>query len=622
MPLPKYVACVDAETFYDDVYSLSNLSTTDYIRDPQFELQTCAIKVFPIDDDPDGYAADTYAGYDDTYRALHDIDWSVTAFAGHHTQFDGLIASHHFHIKPALWIDTMSMARQVLGVHQGVSLVAVCERFGRQAKVHGAALKAVKGTRLADMSDALLTELARYNEDDCNDTAFIFRKMRPFVHDDAMRVIDLTMRMYCEPSLLIDGERVARVLSEEKERKRVLYDRLGVDVSSLRKNTVFAEALRQVGVEPPKKISVKQNKEIYAFAKSDYAFKSLLEHEDEQVCWLAEARMASMSNLVQTRSESIMRRVGLPTPIYLNYYAALTGRWTGGDKVNWQNLPRKGLGAELRKSLVAPDKHMIVVSDASQIEARLIAWFSGQDSITQAFARGEDVYCINASAIYGRTITKEDKDERFVGKVFTLGGGFGAGGSKVNYMLKIGQFGPPVLQPMEETDKNVMAWRASVPFIVKKWYRLRDEATTAFMNLTQVEDGPICFEGTRRGGYIHLPDGTYIFYPNVHWDEDENQMCYVGRYGKVRMWHGLITENIIQALARCILAKQMLIISDEMPDLRIASTVHDELLNVVPERKAEDYAKRIHQIKSTPPKWAEGLPLNAEVSISRIYEKT
>lgn len=622
MALPPYVACADFETHYDtESYSLKFLATTDYIRDPRFEAQTLALKVFPRDEDPANYESNSYAG-EDIRSALNCVDWSNTAFLGHHCQFDGLIASHHFGVKPAMWMDTLSMARMVLGVDQSVSLVSVCERLGRQAKVHGDALKAVAGKRLADMPDELLLKLAEYNEDDCNDTAFVFHTLRRFLTDDELRVIDLTMRMYCEPLLLIDGERVARVHKEEKARKAQLFERIGLDVKLLGKNEVFAAKLREFNVEPPMKYSVKQDKNIYAFSKQDFAFKQLLEHEDERVVWLTEARLAAKSTLVETRSESIMRRVGLPTPVYLNHWGARTGRWSGGDGVNWQNLPRKGLGAELRKCLVAPEGKMLIISDAAQIEARLVAWFSGQQNVVNAFANREDVYCLNASTIYGRYITKEDKDERFVGKTFTLGAGFGAGAPKINYMLKIGQFGPPVYQPMEETERAVLAWRAGVPNIVRKWYRLKDEATSAFMNHLQVEDGPICFEGSRRGGYLHLPDGNYVFYPNLYWDEDDNQMAYVGRHGKVRLWHGIIMENVIQALARCVLAQQMLIMTDEMPDLRIATTTHDEVLCVVPEHKADEYKVNVHRIMSTTPHWAQGLPLNAETLVARIYEKT
>lgn len=623
MTLPfEWIASTDFETYYDDEYSLRKIAATDYIRDERFEAQTCAITLFRADQDPSGVEPDVYAGYDDILAALQAIDWSKTAFLGHHTQFDGLITTHHFGVYPCLWLDTMSMGRAVFGVDGSVSLKSLCERLGRPGKVHGQALVDVKGKHLADFTQEELEALAEYNGDDSVDTAWLYTKLRPFMPDDELRLIDLTMRMYAEPTLLIDGERVARVHAEEKARKAELFNRIGLDVKDLGSANKFADLLRSFNVDPPMKVSLRTGKPTYAFSKGDYEFKGLLEHDDERVRWLVEARLASKSTLVETRSESILRRTGYPTPVYLNYYGARTGRWSGGDGVNWQNLPRRGLGGELRKSLVAPEGYTLVISDAAQIEARMLAWLSGQDDILQAFANKQDVYCLNASHIYGRLITPDDKDERFVGKVFTLGAGYGAGAAKINYMLKIGAFGPPVKQSMEETESALQAWRASNAYIVRYWKRCERNAFTAFMNRTLVEDGPIAFEGTKRGGYIHFPNGLYIFYPDVQWDEDERQMKYIARNGPVKLYGGILTENIDQGLSRVVLGEQALVMVDEMPDIRVATTTHDEVLNVVPIRKAKRYAANVHRIMSTTPEWAEGLPLNADTQISRIYEKS
>jgi DNA polymerase len=610
-----HIACVDFETFYSDEYTLKKLSTTDYIRDDRFEAQSCAIYL----DDNEVIVA---AGYDEIVYELGRIDWSTTAFLGHHTQFDGLIATHHFGVYPCFWLDTMSMARMAFGVDSSVSLKALTERLGRPGKVHGQALVDVKGKHLADLSEEALDALLEYNADDVEDTRWIFDKMRPFVPDEELALIDITVRMYAEPTLLIDGERVARVYEQERTRKAELFERIGLDVKELGSAPKFAAQLEALGVDPPRKVSIRTGKIAYAFSKQDYEFKGLLEHPDDRVRWLVEARLASKSSLVETRSESILRRVGRPTPIYLNYYGARTGRWSGGDGVNWQNLPRRGLGSELRKSLVAPDGHLLVISDASQIEARTLAWHAGQDDIVEAFANNVDVYCLAASVIFGRTITKADAFERFVGKVFVLGAGYGAGAAKINYMLKIGAFGPVVKQLMEETEDFLNTWRASNKFITKDWKSSNQNARTAFLNLTEVDDGVVIFEGTKRGGYIHLPNGAYIFYPNISMSEDGKDMMYVTRNGPVKLYGGIIVENIIQSLARVILGQQMLVMQEEMPDMRIATTTHDEVVEVVPKKKAEEYKRITHRIMSTAPAWATGLPLNAETHVSEIYDKS
>ncbi len=325
------------ETYYDDELSLRKMSMTDYIWDDRFEAQTCAVQLLGVDGTPLWPEAEVAAGRDDIITLLREIDWSTTALLGHHTQFDGLIATHHFGVYPCFWICTLSMARAIYGTDTSVSLNSVAQKLGLAGKVKAQALVDVKGMHIADMSDETLEALADYNADDAEQTGAIFKILRPFMPDDELALLDLTIRMYAEPTLLIDGDRVAKVHADERARKAALFEALDIDVTSIRKNAIFAAKLEALGVEPPRKFSLRAKnpdgtpKEVYAFAKDDYEFKGLLEHSDERVSMLVEARMGAGSNLVETRAATIMRRVGRPTPIYLNYYGARTGRWSGGD---------------------------------------------------------------------------------------------------------------------------------------------------------------------------------------------------------------------------------------------------------------------------------------------------
>lgn len=623
MTLPfDQIAFVDFETYFDAEYTLKKkMPMTEYIRDGRFEAQTCAIKL-------DGDPAVAYAGFEGIANALHGIDWSRTAFCGHHTQFDGLIATHHFGVYPAFWLDTLSMARMVYGVDASHALGPLTERLGRPGKVHGQALKDVQGKRLKAMSAGEIDALMLYNADDAEDTAFVFSKLRPFVPEEELHVIDMTVRMYAEPVLLIDKERVQRAFEAERGRKAALYTSAGLDVKEMASSDKFAEHLKAFGVEPPTKISMRTQKRTWAFSKQDIEFKVLLEHPDERVRNLVEARLASKSTLVETRAQTMAGRAGLPTPVYLNYFGARTGRWSGGDNVNYQNLPKKGIGFDLRRSLCAPPSTKLVISDASQIEARKLAWLAGQQDVLDAFAKGDDVYCLDATNMYSRPVVpcKENQPpERQVGKTFRLGAGYGASGRKINYMMKIGAIGPVILQSLEETEQLIAAWRAANHYIVRYWHEAYNCAVTAFMNRQQVPFGVVTFEGTKRGGYIHLPNNTWLFYPGVHWTDTDcthgDGMAYVGRNGTVNFWHGLIVENIVQALARTVLAHQLVVMEDQLPDLRIATTTHDEVVAVVPEDESEAYARDINRIMSTPPEWARGLPLSAETHVSAIYEK-
>lgn len=619
MSLPfDQIAFCDYETFFDSTYTLKKMKMTEYIRDTRFEAQTCAIK---LGDAP----ASSHVGFEAIADALHGIDWSRTAFCGHHTQFDGLIATHHFGVYPAFWLDTLSMARGVYGVDASHSLGPLCERLGRPGKVHGQALKDVQGERLKDMTDEQRAALAEYNGDDADDTAFVFSKLRPFVTEEELHVIDMTIRMYVEPILVIDEERVQRAYEDERERKAKLLEAVGLPMSELSSSDKFAEHLRALGIEPPTKISMRTKRRTWAFSKQDIDFKVLQQHPDERVRNLIEARLASKSTLVETRAKTIAGRAEYPTPIYLNYWGARTGRWSGGDGANYQNLPKKGVGFELRRSLCAPPGTTLVISDAAQIEARMLAWDADQRDVLDAFASGRDVYCLDATNMYGRAITKEQPNERQVGKTFRLGAGYGASGRKINYMMKIGAIGPSIMQPLEETEQLIAAWRAANNYIVRYWHEAFNCAVTAFMHRQQVPFHSVCFEGTKRGGYIHLPNNTWLFYPGVHWTDTDcthgDGMAYAGRNGLVNFWHGLVVENVIQALARAVLAHQLVQMEETLGDIRIATTTHDEVVAVVPEAESESYAREITRIMSTPPEWARGLPLSAETHISPIYQK-
>lgn len=607
------IAVVDYETYYDDEYTLKKMSTTDYIRDPRYKTQSASIHLL---------SQGTTRGVEgkDVGRVLKEIDWRRTAFLAHHAQFDGLITTHHYGVYPAFWLCSMSMARMALGVDQPVGLDALAKRLGIKGKEKAENLKKTAGKR--DLSPEELAALLEYNIDDGDTTLQFWHYFRPFVPEEELKLIDLTIRMYAEPTLLIDGERVEALHKAEVDRKAAVFEAAGVDIKDLSSASKFAQRLMELGVTPPQKISAKTGRPTYAFAKNDLAFKELETHPDERVRTLVEARLLSKSTLVETRSAAILRRTGLPTPIYLNYYGARTGRWSGGDGVNWQNLPRRGNGAELRKSLVAPKGTMLVISDASQIEARLNAWDAGQDDVVEAFRIGEDVYCLNATGIYGYEVTPDMKDERFVGKVFTLGGGYGAGAPKINHMLKVGQFGPPVFQELEKTADDLRAWRAAMRYIVAKWKQNERIATHAFLNRTVVEDGPVTYEGTQRGGYMHGPNGSYVFYPNVFYSETERQMCYMSRNGLVRLYGGILTENRIQYLARLALGAQMVRMQEELECIRIATSTHDEVVVVAAEEDADYVAKRVNAIMSETPWWAPGLPLNADTKIAPIYNKS
>lgn len=620
-----HVAAVDFETHYGPNYTLTSkqVSMTEYIWDERFEAQTCAVQ-------HDTWKhAEVAVGHREIKQLLDEIDWGATAFLGHHTQFDGLIATHHFDTYPVFWLDNMAISRAVYGADVPHSHAALSARLGRAAKKNADALKEAKGKYLRDMSPELIEYLKRYNKDDAEETLANFSTIWQYLPFEELRIIDATLRMYCEPILELDTQLLQDLHRREANRRAGLVEVAGTTASVLGSAPKFADLLRSLGVEPPMKISPKTKKPTFAFAKTDLDFKALLGHPNEAVRRVVEARLANKGSIVESRSKRLLQRAGRPTPVYLSYAAARTLRWGGGDLANWQNLPSGGDGANIRRAILAPPGTKIIGSDASQVEARMTAWLSGFEEKLDAFrlydrGLGPDMYCRSAEGIYGRTITKaDDPFERFIGKVFELSCQYGAGAVKVRHTLAQGFRGaPPVFMELHEVKSSVNRWRKANAAITNYWKRIETNARNAWLFGSEIEDGPLVFEKFKDDGYIHFPNGTFMKYTNAHYSEKEGSLVYVSKNGPVKLWGGHMLENVSQGLCCALLKWHMIQIMDAIgPDFFLALTVHDELVGLCGEDEAERITRMIREIMSTTPDYLQGLPLNAAAAYGDCYEK-
>lgn len=609
---------LDWETYYDDQYSLRKMAQTEYITSPEFESQLVAVQ-------SSKWKKAKVMTTREFVAWAQGVNWARTGMLAHHTHFDGLIASHHFDIKPAMYFDTLSMARLLMPVHVGGSLDKVARAFGFAGKQYGNALTNVKGIRFKDFTKELLKALKIYAGDDIEQTWGVFEKMLPYTPYEELRLIDLTVKMYAQPTLLLDGPALQGLADSEAARKAEILEKY--DKKDLMSNDKFAVLLCDAGVAPPTKISKTTGKETYAFSKTDQEFKDLLESDNDVVATLVAARFGIKSTIVETRAQRMADRAPIGAqPIYLNYAGAKTLRWSGGDKANWQNLSR---GSLMRKAILAPPGHSLVIADLAQIEARLNAWFNGQQNIVDAFANKIDVYKLAAAMIYNKPLDKITKDERFVGKVAVLALGYGAGWQRFAEMLRIGAFGPP-LPITDSLAKDIhSAWRQSNPFIVAGWRRANNYARAAFIGQTTVVDGVLRYEGTKDKGFTHGPGGVGIRYDGLVADDDG--MSYVAKSRSLvkggvtelrqRLYGGLIVENNTQFLARQVVAHQMIEIADAMKYWRQAMTTHDEIVGVVPTRYANKALATVNAIMARAPDWAPDLPLAVDAHISQAYDK-
>jgi DNA polymerase len=279
-----------------------------------------------------------------------------------------------------------------------------------------------------------------------------------------------------------------------------------------------------------------------------------------------------------------------------------------------QNLPRK---SPLKDAMLAPQGHVIIDSDSSQIEARTLAWLAGQHDLVEAFDKGEDVYKIMAAKIYNKKEEDVTKDERFVGKTTILGCGYGMGAAKFKKQLKV--FNVDISE--DEARSIIDVYRRSYPAIPKLWREAGDALDAVIENKT-VElgrDDVLVVEGTKG---ILLPNGLYLRYPNLRKINKDGKTEYVydTKRGKTtvpnRIYGGKVVENVCQALARIIIGEQMLLISKKY---KVAMTVHDAIACVVPEDEVETAQENIEMFMRVRPDWALELPLNCEAGAGKSY---
>ena len=601
------IITIDFESAYGGDLGFRTQTTEEYVRDPRFEVLGVAVQV--NDGEPEWFSGSMA----DTAVFLKQFDWTNSLALAHNAVFDGFIMSHHFGIKPKGWLDTLSMGRALHGTNVGGSLAVLAEHYGIGEK--GQQVKQYINYFRENFTPEELADYGSYCKNDVTLTWNLFGLMSQGFPKTELRLIDLTIRMFTDPVLRLDEKILRDHLLKEQSRKEDLLRNF--DKDTLMSNPQFADLLREMGVEPPMKKSPATGKLTYAFAKTDEEFKALLEHPTPAVQTLVAARLGTKSTIEESRTE---RFIGIsqrgPMPVPLRYYAAHTGRWGGDDKLNLQNLPRT---SPLKKSILAPDGYMMIDSDSSQIEARTLAWLAGQDDLVEAFDRGEDVYKIMASAIYGKSVEKISKDERFVGKTTILGAGYGMGAAKFQAQLK--NFG--VVVELDEAKRIIDTYRATYPKITALW-KAAGGILGAIIGNQSTElgrDGVLKVQGTKG---ILLPNGLYLRYPNLRWSTNEEdgkpEYVYDTKKGKAtipnRIYGGKVVENVCQALARIVIGDQMLLVAKKY---QVVMTVHDAIACIVPETEVERAVEYVELCMRIRPQWGPELPLNCESGSGKSY---
>lgn len=660
---------LDFETYYDKEINLKKMTTQAYVMHPQMEVLMVSAK---FNEDPvqliDGEQIPTF---------FATVDWSNTAVIAHNAVFDGSILYWRYGVRPAMLIDTMSMA-QALGVPTiaGSASLATCIRLLQEAGYavppKGTEVLDALGKRRADFTPQQWAAYREYCKNDTDITWFLFKVLRQYLTDEEMRFQDIILRCYTEPRLTVDLPTVeyelnrcrtykAEQLAEVCKMFGTTQDNLS---ALLRSNDKFAEVLRSIGGVTeeeaeqgksgtfiiPTKVSEKTGKTTWAFGKTDVAFKELCEHDDPKVQAVCQARLAAKSSIDETRCLKFLEYGSYGfLPMGYKIGGAHTNRMSGGSagSANMQNLPsgrREGQSDLLRRSIIAQGDSVIVNYDASQIECRVLAYVANQTDVLGVFASGGDVYSFAASKIHGipyQEIVDGRKSSdpetahkysmmRQYGKTATLALGYGQGAQGFQ---KYALVNTGINMTMDESATTVRAWRDANGFITSFW-RMCDQALATMVAGGQMyfggADGKMFFaDGNRyifgrKVAGIRMPNGLWLNYPNLRADFTNprrpqyfyDKCGYNGKPLETKVYSGLVAENITQALAFAVMKTQAVWIAQYYP---IVMNTHDEWCIVVPREQAEVAADYMHRCMCTAPDYIQGIPLASEGGWAQSY---
>jgi DNA polymerase family A/3'-5' exonuclease len=634
---------LDFETYYKrakpNKYSISGSTNEEYVRDPKF--QTIGFS-YAIDDAPAVWVTGT-----DEYMAsvLRSLPFASHIVCAHNARFDAFILSHHYGIHPLGLVDTMLVATvSGLRATAGGSLAKLAKIL--DIGVKGEEIIEADGLRREQFPPA---QLAKYGEYCCNDTELcrrVFKILAPAIPRREFHVIDMTLKMYTNSPFLLDvpllEARLTAVQTGKDEARAAIADLMGVSPSeagaALRSADKFAEVLRAHGVEPGLKESTTAPGEmIYAFAKTDKFMEELLDHPDPRVVVLAEARLGERSNIEETRLErfiDIGKRGGLPIPLAVS--AAHTHRYGGDDKLNLQNLPKRGgRDLTLRRAIIAPPGHIICGADSSQIEVRTLAYIANDMDTLATLQAKQDPYTKQAALIYDRPeadIAAEHaariepgKTQRAVAKEVVLACGYGVGHVRLQDRLRVSG----VAVDLTESKLAVTSYRNNNPAVIALW-RLCGRVLDAMVaRETGVFGGPIgnlfsvgaapMLGREDVSPYIGLPDGNKIWYHGLAREAGPKGPQYNYWQGKINinLYSAKLVENLSQALAFAVLKWQALRLRED--DVPVHFNCHDEWVSVVPSSREAEVVAKYASVMSTAPAWAAALPLACEVGVSTNY---
>jgi hypothetical protein len=657
---PDELLMVDFESYFSVDYTLTKMSTIEYIMHDEFEFTGVGWGA-----SPNWHAcfqfdvAKAIAGLQTRYG--NNLERVTVVFKN--AKFDATILVEKFGIECPYIIDIDDIARHY-DSKMSHRLADLCTLFKVGNK--GDTMQ-FKGLHLYDMDQQQLDALEEYCKNDIRKQARVFEILMEFLTWPEMEIpiARHTLGLYLEPRLHFDFKLGEELLGKMQSLLEEIMAPSGCDKKLLGSKIAFPEELQERLDDwcltekldrelITMKANAKGNAMIPALSKSDEAMQKLMVHECKEVRELCLARIAVKSwpthvKRVKSMIAQSFASYGL-LRVPLHYHGCHTGRPSGGEKINLLNLGGKGrtgqgthkLISMVRRLLIAPPGMTLVLNDSAQIECRLEMWLVGQSDLLIGFADGEDIYSEFATKLFGEYVRKSvDSDSgaekklfdlrRGFGKDAILGCGYGMGSDRFYNNCRSN----PDLRPFFDdgtytfafVDRLIKTYRSTYSKVTKFWTHIEG----LFKFVVRHPDEKVYYK--RDGSSAYTPEGALLTLwcvgSMVHIMLPSGRVLYyrnsaVAKNGNIRWQYGhlygaLLTENIIQSIARDLL--MLWIVECEKEDMPVVTHCYDEIVVLVNDEDAEASLDIMDQIMCEPPDWAPDVPLASEGMISKFYTK-
>lgn len=583
------VITLDFESYFDSkTYTLSKMSAIEYVRDPRFYAQMMGFRV--------DYNPVQVVEHDAIPETLSSLNLASpdTIVVGHNINgFDGLILSEVYGVRPACILDTMCMMRWCgLSRMMGESLKVMTHYFQCGEKKAGTVVSDGKRTK-EEFAPAEWEFFKQYCAEDVQQTSDCAFKMFKYMTPDAVLFASITARMATEPALVLNENLLREYVAEvdantTKAREEIAHlFHFGTDdefKKAIRSAPTFCGMLRQLGVEPPMKLSEAKTAtkkaeleakaaqpgimadmaslalkneayKVYApsLSKQDIDFLNMQEHPDERVALLVRTRLENNSSIAKSRGEKLIKMASYnrPLPVMLKAFHAHTSRYGAGnsegktDGIQIQNIPKRDPKMlKMRQGICVPQGYKLVAADSSQIEARMLAYLANQMDLLDAFRHGADPYADLAEKIFhvpskdihdgAKGGDKRLKTYRNVGKTAILSAGYGTSAVKYsNTLLRQGVKLDDDLDAHAQQAKEAhKVYRDSNKAIVNFWYYCQrviehmiqgGEGYFGGPNNDIFHYGMMEMAGTDELiPSIEMPSGYRLRYPNLRQEPNED----------------------------------------------------------------------------------------------------